>query len=209
MPDSLALSVLALDPSTEVTGIALVQFSPEGKPHRQQWKAIDARGAARGSDLTARIARIRHTRRALAACLSAWPWAIDMVAYETDTERGHGSSEALKMAAGAYLSLGSLAGIPVVPITRQAACIASGTLFVYRQSAGKTSAEREAKRKRLKAAVLAWANESCFNAGLSQDPEGEAIADALAVAQAACDRERVRRAKPRPLFGPGSRGGKG
>lgn len=207
-----AMSILALDPSTEVTGIALVQFSPEGKPRRCQWKAIDARGAARGTTLAARIARIRHTRKALAVCLSAWPWPIDLVAYERDTGRGHGSSEALKMAAGAYISLSHLAGLPILPITRQAACVASGTLFVYRQPAGPTRAEREAKRQRLKRAVIAWANESSYNAGLTEGEESEAIADALAVAQAAWMQEQARAEKAQrqrlQLRLTGPRGGK-
>ena len=207
-PDRHALTILALDPSTEVTGIAIVQFDISGKPCRHWAMAINASAQVRGTTLTARLERIRCTRQQIAAYLSTWPGGIDMVAYETDTERGHGSSEALKMAAGAYLSLSALAGLPVVPITRQAACVASGSLFVYRQPAGKTHAEREAKRRRLKAAVVAWANESSFDAGLSHDPEGEAIADALAVARACCDKEMARQRRARPLFGPGSRGGK-
>lgn len=220
MPET-ALTILAIDPSTEITGVAIVRYtvvkspsawsSAEGGPGLTQWAAFNACHIGRVTDLTSRLKRISWTRQRLLSFVGDWCGAIDLVAYETDTERGHAASEALKMATGAFLTIYPLVGIPVVAITRQAACKASGTLSVYRQSAGKTSAEKKAKKRRMKLAVIEWANRpDTFDAGLREDQD--AIADALAVAQAAWDRERtmqeqqeVEARQPR-LTGP--RGGK-
>ena len=191
------LRVFALDPSTDVTGAVVVSFGSDGSALAEAWIAIDAKMAfGKKADLTARLRRIRWTKNLLASFVARSPVSLDSVAYETDTERGHASTEALKMAAGAYLCLSALDGLPVVPITRQEACKAAGCLSVYAQAAGRTAAEKAAKKARLKASVVEWAARTFPGAGLvAGDPRSEAIADALAVACAAGKRhDRTERA---------------
>ena len=173
MPD-IALTILAIDPSTEITGAAIVSFTMDGHHCLTQWAEFNACHIGRVTDLASRLKRIAWTRRQLLLFVDSWCGSIDLVAYETDTERGHAASEALKMATGAYLTIYPLGGLPVVGITRQAACKASGTLSVYGQSAGKTSAEKDAKKRRLKLAVIEWANrQDAFSAGLREDQDEE------------------------------------
>lgn len=208
MPALTDTTILALDPSTEITGAAIVSFAAGGASTLSQWKEFNACHIGRATDLASRLRRIAWTRRQLLTFVDSWPGAIDLVAYETDTERGHAASEALKMATGAYLTIYPLEGLPVVGITRQAACKASGTLSVYAQRSGTTTAERAAKKRRLKLSVIEWANRrDTFDAGLREDQD--AIADALAVARAAWNQQEALRLAPRPLFGRGSRGPRG
>jgi Holliday junction resolvasome RuvABC endonuclease subunit len=207
--------IFALDPSTDITGAVYVEYAGNS-PRLLAYAAIDATPAAKGSDLAARLARIRWTREHLYSFLAGCS-PIDVLAYETDTGRGHAVSEALIMAAGVYLSIPLFDGIPIDAITRQAACIAADCLSVYRAPKGKTSAEQAAKKARLKAAIVTWA-QMAFPADdaapflLVGDPRSEAIADALAIAAAAYNRyianQVATQAAIRPLFGPGSRGGK-
>lgn len=186
------VTILALDPSTDVTGAVIVRFGDDtGVPMILATLAFDATAIVKRSPfiLRDRLARIRETRHALSAWIGKQYIAIDAVAYETDTERGHSSTEALKMAAGAYLSLSDFAGLPVYPVTRQAACVATGTGSVYREPAGKNTRERDAKKARLKNAVVEWANNQypLFRLGYRNlpMPEQECVADALAVAESA------------------------
>ena len=112
--------ILALDPSTDVTGAAVIRMPARGRPELLAWAwkdATHAEGIAKGGDLTARLSRIRWTRLALTGFIHKVRTsfvAIDIIAYETDTDRGHKPSEALKMAAGAYLSIKLLDGVKVV-----------------------------------------------------------------------------------------------
>jgi len=103
---------------------------------------------------------------------------IDLVAYEQQTERGHYATEAINMATGAFLCLPRLAGVPLEGVARVSACAAVGASGVYREKAGTTSAEKTAKKKRLKQAVIEGVNALC---NLQLDPTQDAKADAIAV----------------------------
>lgn len=218
MPE--AITILALDQSTDVTGVCVVRCLPGvALPELLRHRAIDASGIDKGRHTPqARVARIGYTAGVLEGFLDSCPWRIDIVSYETDTGRGYQSSQALGWAAGAYLVLPRLAGAQPVAITRQAACIAAGRdiYAVYRQPKGKTASEQTAKRARLKHAVCRWASEIIvdFTHGLEgpYNADQEAIADALAIGVAAWirhqeeERKRAIAAAQRVLLGKGSRG---
>lgn len=209
--------ILALDPSTAVTGAVVLLYDEHGNRHLIGRHAIDAtKIGGSDSDMTSRIRRILWTAEHLSAWLDRCPCPVDLVAYEVDSQRGFNSSEALKMAAGHYLATVFAAllrryqtrKITVVPITRQAACIVAGCYGIYRSPKGKTAKEQQAKRDRLKAAVIEWANGEFSNIVLG--PEEDAVADALAIGQAAYNGHQVKRRAlaekeaQKALFGRGS-----
>ena len=174
--------ILGLDPSTDITGAALIKVSATGEVEVLTIRKLNATAIlGTRSTLTARIQRIRWTRTMLSAWLNSFEYGIDEVAYEMDTQRGFASSEALKMATGAYLSLSTLDSVPVAGITRLAACgVAGCTKLYFEPVKGKSTAEIADKKARLKAAVIAWANARFPELDLQADDD--AIADALAIA---------------------------
>ncbi len=214
MNEPFGITVLALDPSADVTGIAVVRFlEGEGGHTGRELLLCDSFDATHAEELGTRarhaatahqrfdsaVQRIRWTRRQIAR--AAWntleskpgePWCLDVLAYEGHTGRGSGSA-VLDGAVFAYLTLSELARFEPVCITRQAACLATGTHGVYRQAAGRTEEQKNAKKARLKGAVLAWAldtypvfaDEARFPAGPRYGACMEGVADALAVAEAA------------------------
>jgi hypothetical protein len=195
------LTILALDPSTEITGAVIVQFNPShllGTTdrlllHADAWDARHAEELgtlARRDTLESAIARIRWTRSHLAHFVRSSVAAFDVLAFEGHTGRGAGSTT-LDMAFGAYLCLSHFTSFVPVMVTRQDACIAIGAHDIYRQPSGKTNPEREAKKKRLKAAVVSWALGAYQTVpkGVHFPDTGygghlEAVSDALAVAEA-------------------------
>lgn len=188
-----SIRILALDPSTEITGAVFVEYSLHNEPRLISSIAIDARARQKGDALSARLVRIRWTREQMYEWLGRLEESIDLIAYETDTNRGH-SSEALKMAAGAYLCLPHMALQPLFGITLQAACIYAGCLKEYRAPRGKTKREQDAKTLMLKTAVRyamdgIFPNASLILPGAPEEETGrlkaEAIADALAIGGAA------------------------
>lgn len=213
-----SLYVLGLDISTAVTGASVVELTDEGTCFLIDYIDIDPRGEVKGEGFAACLRRLAFTRHALGAWLHALPCALDAVAFE-DTRaaafharkmRGRITGDALTMALGAYLTLPALAGFDPLPITRASACAAVGCMSEYLAPAGKTDAERDAKRERLKKAVCKAASLRVQSALIW--PENEGSADAAAVAVAAGEalrkakvREASERRQPR-LTGP--RGGK-
>lgn len=185
MPVADSLHVLAIDPSTDIVGVALVTISRDG--------IVSARAAAfDGFDLTGHLkshTTLRHRLDRIAAIRAAMTvWirenvpAIDLVAYEQQTERGHYATEAINMATGAFLCLPRLAGVPLEGVARVSGCAAVGASSVYREKAGATAKDKAAKRERLKQAVIEGVNEAC---GLSLDTSQDAEADAISVGIAA------------------------
>ncbi len=184
--------ILALDPSTDVTGVAILALHEDGLSSEAQpdilllsYTALDAfalTGQPKSrTGLVDRLERIAKTRSALSAWLGTQceQWGeINHVAYETQSGRGHASSEALVMAVGAYLTLSRLARVPLIEVNRSSACAAVGASKVYAQPAGATSAQREVKRAHLKQAVICGVN---VRLGLTLQPEQDAEADAIAV----------------------------
>jgi Holliday junction resolvasome RuvABC endonuclease subunit len=179
------VTLLALDPSTDVTGAAI--FREDGSlAAYTSFDAWELTGQPRSrTGLVDRIERIAATRAALAVWLGRREGeglTITQVAYETQSGRGHASSEALVMAVGNYLTLSRLSRVPLIEINRSAGCAAVGASGVYAQAAGKTATECEAKRARLKAAVICGVNHAL---GLELRPDQDAEADAIAVGLAA------------------------
>lgn len=187
--------VLGLDPSTDVTGAAFVEFPQGGRPKVMAATAFGATSHL-SSSLPARLDRIACTRDALAE------WVIKpngilvpdyALAYEQHTNSGIKTSDALSMAFGAYLTIPRLLGRDLYPIT------AADARRVYSRTYIKS---RDDKKK----AAIKWA-ELYFGIVLGTSPEGEAIADALAVCAAAWLQAKARLDTPvvRPLLGKGSR----
>ena len=200
-------TILALDPSTDVTGVALVTFARSGDPLFCRCAAFHAPDV-QGKDLAARIARIRIVRNDIEAWLTDGP-AFSHVACESFFHRGKDATEAGIMAGGSYLTLDAIADKPICLVTRSAACSAAGCWHLFMEPRGETSREQEDKRRRLKAAVIAWANlafSSCPSGWVRLNPDEDAIADALAVAVVAHSeiRQATMAAIQRPLFGRGS-----
>lgn len=178
-------TILALDPSTDVTGAALFSVSESGEVLLLEMTSFDgfelSEQPRSRTGLVDRLERIAKTRTALSAWLGVecGQWGeINHVAYETQSGRGHASSEALVMAVGNYLTLSRLWRTPLIEVNRSAACAAVGASKVYAERAGATSAEREAKRARLKQAVICGVNAKL---GLTLQPDQDAEADAIAV----------------------------
>jgi Holliday junction resolvasome RuvABC endonuclease subunit len=169
--------ILALDPSTDVTGAAILTLEGELVAY-DAFDGFELAGQPPSRHkLEDRLARICETRYALSHWLVGQP-ACQAVAYETQSGRGHASSEALVMALGSYLTLTCLRGLPLIPVNRSAGCSVVGASKVYAEPAGTTPKERQAKRARLKAAVIAGVN---ARLGLSLRPDQDAEADAIAV----------------------------
>jgi hypothetical protein len=178
--------LLALDPSTDFTGAAFLEVSEDGSVRLLAVTSFDAFELAcqprSRTALKDRVGRMRETRVALSFWIGGLDNTPTALAYETQSGRGHASSEALVMAVGAYITLSRLDGLEPIEINRAAGCAAVGASGVYAQAAGKTSAERDAKRARLKAAVIAGVNRIM---GLSLQADQDAEADAIAVGLAA------------------------
>lgn len=175
------LHVLAIDPSTDIVGVALVAVHRCGKVTAtcSAFNGFELTSQPKSrSDLRSRLDRIAAIRSAMTVWIRDNVPGIDVVAYEQQTERGHYATEAINMATGAFLCLPRLSGVPLEGVARVSACAATGASAVYREKAGTTSAEKTAKKKRLKEAVIVGVNELC---GLALDPTQDAEADAIAV----------------------------
>lgn len=203
------ITILGIDQSTDQTGVVLARCGET--IHILRHATLTS--SAKGNDLQARIARLRDHRRQLADFVvsvsrSACPDTIDLIAYEQPFvgPAAKANWDALPMALGAFLTLSTLSGIPIVAVSRQAACKEAGCSMLYQRRVT-TAREREDKRQELKAAVIGWAN-SLFALHLADDEDG--IADAAAVAVAAYRQyqaaEEAKRNTIRPLMGKGSRG---
>jgi hypothetical protein len=186
------LRIIAIDPSTDITGVALMDVDIDtGAVQVVEVHAYDATAACgKRTTLEARCKRIARTREWLGEYVTGLQKsdaAPHVVGYETDSGRGHMASEALAWATGNLVCVPSLAGLRVEYVTRLAACYESGAGGVYREPKGATAAEALAKRERLKAAVIAGVN---ARFGLALLPEDDAKADAVAVGMVVCKRLR-------------------
>lgn len=175
------LHVLSIDPSTDIVGVALVAVHRCGKVTATYaaFNGFELTNQPKSrSDLRSRLDRIGAIRSAMTIWIRDNVPGIDLVAYEQQTERGHYATEAINMATGAFLCLPRLSGVPLEGVARVSACAATGASSVYREKAGATSAEKTAKKKRLKEAVINGVNDLC---GLALDLTQDAEADAIAV----------------------------
>ena len=212
------VTIIAIDPSTDVTGLAVVSFNTSGCPSLQLLSGIraSARRSVSVSDSdTERFARIAETRRVLSGLIASLPCAVDLVAWEVPPPPlvvrgaavGLKAYAAIQQAIGAYLSVTPIRGIPALPVHVPSCKAVYGNLGLSR-AANADKASKEAKRALLKANAIRWANET-FALELTASDDGQA--DALSVACAAFKiwyaAEAVARTKAAnpPLFGPGSR----
>ncbi len=179
--------VLALDPSTDVTGVVVLDFDRMGA-HLVR-AAVAVRGvneagygvgqgrSARAVDtLSDRIQRIAHTRTCLESWLADCPHigSLSACAYEFHTGRGGAPSEAISEATGAYMTIAPLPSLPHYRVNPMTAKAAWGGAALVRADA--------------KIAVVRWARREF---GLTLSDTDDAIADALAVAVAAFGQWRV------------------
>jgi Holliday junction resolvasome RuvABC endonuclease subunit len=163
-----------MDPSTDVTGIAVVSQEDGQETKVEYAKAIRADGKL------GRWERIRYTRTQLSWLRHRLPMAFDAVAYENPFMRGRDATAAIQQAIGAYLSLSCFAGfepLPVQPNSAKAALGCSRFLPTY-----ETWKEREAGRQRGKIEVIHAVN---LRFGLDLRDDEDAAADAIAVGLAA------------------------
>lgn len=205
-----ALVLLAIDPSTDITGAALLSYEPAtGQFAVLAAAGFDATAAiGTGADYPTRLRRIAWTRSQLRSWLADSPWTdggalIAQIAFEAPPPpsrliSGHRTAQAMAQAVGALLTLPMLvASSPaIIEVYRQSACKEAGAGRAYTAPAGTTQAQKDAKRAALKAAVIDGVNARCR---MSLRPDQDAEADAIAVGMAACaklwEAEIARRAK--------------
>jgi len=187
MPE--VLHVLAIDPSTDIVGVAQVAVHRCGKVTAPcaAFNGFERTGQPKSrTGLRDRLDRIAAIRSAMTVWIRDNVPVIDLVAYEQQTERGHYATEAINMATGAFLCLPRLSGVPLVGVARVSGCAAVGASGVYREKAGTTLREKTEKKARLKAAVIEGVNELC---GLQLASHQDAEADAISVGIAAGRKE--------------------
>lgn len=193
------MRVLALDPSTDITGVAVGDFSLMRltllSVHRLPPPPKDAK---EGDALTQRFLRIAHHEEALRNLVLHNTSSLDGLAYEMHTGRNGVTSNALSQAAGAYLSAIISPGMKVweiSPLTAKAAW--GGTKL---------------KSADGKVAVVKWAKgvygDALASRGIALSDDDDAIADAIAVLLAAWKKWRAEEAAKEQLSLIGPRGGK-
>lgn len=191
------MNIIAIDPSTDVTGIALVHVPEFGSPRVISSAALNAAEYLRTlckerpeirkeSAEKLRQRRYSWTRQQIARWLSQVDgYGVDLLAYERGGGPGTQSDQAGDQAIGAYLSLSYFIELPLVAVMRGNACTAVGAGSVYREKAGSTSREKADKRARLKAAVIAGVNQKCcLKLTDSEDGRADAIAVGIAAGEA-------------------------
>jgi hypothetical protein len=195
-------NIVALDPSTDWTGAVLLEYREDGACRLLEMTAISGLSprtnepafAPSHNDLRALVNKMDRTSYWLTGQLRQWQedgrvW--DTVAYEDVMMFKGGTAKTSQALIGAtfrYLTNPHFRGAILLPILRVQACDATGTRSVYMEPAGKTDAEKKAKKARLKAAVQASVCERfglVFPAGAYLPEEVEAICDAAAVGLAA------------------------
>lgn len=201
------MNIIAIDHSTEITGIALVHVPEVGCPQVISSAAFNAKEHLRllckerpeirkESAEKVRQRRIHWTRSMISRWLGALPIdGFDLLAYERGGGPGSQSDQAGDWALGAYLTVSHFIELPLVAVMRGSACTSVGAGAVYREKAGSTSPEKAAKRARLKAAVIAGVNQKCgLDLGESDDGRADAIAVGIAAGEAAWREQKVQKA---------------
>lgn len=191
-PSESEIFVLGIDPSSSVTGVALVRAGLHTPPSLVGSAAIASK-QKHVNPSTALSLRIREITRTMELWLPAFP-AADIVGYEKpffSPRTTNAATDGLLMACGAYLSCPLLHDLPQYPIP------AVSAKAVYNGA--------KLKREQAKPAAIKWAV-SEFRIPTQSAAEMEAIADALAVAVATWGKwkEEKQAECQRPLFGPGS-----
>lgn len=229
----IALYILAIDPSADVTGVAFVGFDAKGAPTLLASAHFDASCAQRehhnarkrsGDPWPYPVAgqealweRVRWTRAALARFTRELPGPVDILAFEQPFHRGGPTTLAMLGCVGAYLTLSDFGKVPICPVMVASAKAVWGgnikdTSLTRAEAATLTAKEKRKlqgeRRTGLKRRCCIWASQT-FGREFT-GPGGEAEADAAAVAVAAykkhlkAEEEIARAAAQKPMFGPGS-----
>ena len=169
-PQLLETTVLAIDPSTRITGAAVVRGTAGYSEVVAAWSYDAGKG---GDSLEARYDRMVATMRALRDWAGNLPCAIDVIAFEQDFFRGQAATSAVLGATGLYVGmLRYRLKCPLLSIPVQS----------VRSEAG---VKRGTPREQSKPMVILAAN-SRHN--LSLGPHQDAEADAIMVGNAALRR---------------------
>jgi hypothetical protein len=195
-------NIVCLDPSTDWTGAVLLEYREDGAATLLEMTAISGLSprtnepafASSHTDLRALVNKMDRTSYWLTGQLRIWQedgrsW--DTVAFEDVMMFKGGTAKVSQALIGAtfrYLTNPHFRGASLMPILRIQACDATGTRSVYMEPAGKTDAEKKAKKARLKSAVQAAVCQRfslSFPSGAYLPEEVEAICDAAAVGLAA------------------------
>lgn len=213
-PQPCLTTVLGIDPSADVTGVALVSFDDKGTQGLLCYTSFDAyalteQSKRRHTSLTHRLARIRATRKAISKwCADAFcadEPAPSLLAYESPFGAGF-DAQTLNQAIGAYTALSRFDGVPtaaIAPISVKA--IWHGVQAARQKT--HSPKEREAKRRAAKLQGVEWARQT-FDIDLWDTDD--AISDALGVCVAAYrlrlkqSQELLEQAAQKPLLGTGS-----
>jgi hypothetical protein len=205
------LTILGIDPSADITGVALVRFDVKGTPDLLYHGSFDAyalAGQKRGqhTSLRHRLTRIKATRDALVSwCHDAFhPVAMhcpDVLAWEAPFGAGF-DAQTINQAIGAYASLSRFDTCRVVPVAPISIKALWGGVAEARAKAPTTRAKAE-KRRRAKLQSVVWAREQFCLELLDSD---DAISDACGVTMIAY-RELLKQAAQQRT-GPRARGGK-
>lgn len=189
--NTISVYILGIDPGTHLAGVVLAQCTRQTfTPIR--WASVGA--TSHHDRLADRSARVAEMRESIEGWLAELP-PVDVVGCEWpyySPGTTNAPTEALLMAVGGVLSLPGL-------ITAKQYAIAPGTAKAVYRGAGM-------KREPAKAAAIAHAR-TCHRLPIGTDLDSEAIADALAVAEATWGvwRQEELATEQGILFGPGSR----
>jgi Holliday junction resolvasome RuvABC endonuclease subunit len=198
--------IVALDPSTDITGVVLIRFDHRGVPTVLAADSITAEAKHR-DPLTERVGRIQETAEELGRWAEEHLLILpDEIAFERVFHRGADATEALMMATGAYLAVPAFAAVNRFRAIPTQTAIAVKQLTAIQRQKNHSSRQQRDKRTAIKYASVCWARREL---GLMLPDDADAVADAGAVAVAAWRAwyaEWQASLAPRPLFGPGSRG---
>lgn len=215
---TLVARVLALDISTNVCGVAVLDVFFDGSVYVRQFGAVDAaaRHAAQLRGMGKKKGNAEDERFGRIRCASVdvrWmlhDTAFDHLAYEVPNQRGAGATAAIWQAIGAVLERAQpTPPVPLLPIHASTAKAVAGTAGI--RAAGETASTLDEKGRAvewLADALLCQSDGDLMLAKLRPlpKPDQEAIADAVAVGvatvpllvpgmQACCDR---RKSLPKP-----------
>jgi hypothetical protein len=209
------ITILALDPSTDITGIAIVSFDAKGCGEIRHLSGLQGTAKDRDSNKQ-RFARIAEMRGQLSAKVSSMAWAVDFVAYEIPPPPrsskpglpplGHLNYAALNQCLGAFMTLSGLRELPLIPVHIQT-CKAVYGNHRLASAPNIDRAARDTKRDLLKANAIAYVNATF---ALDLGPTDDNLADAVIVACGAyrnwlrLEKAAAKAKAQKPLFGKGS-----
>ncbi len=180
------MTILGIDPSADVTGVALMRFDEKGTPDLLHFGSFNAYALTRQSrhhtTLRDRMDRIKATRDALCRwCGDAFSFDApepDVLAWEAPFGAGF-DAQTLNQAIGAYASLSRFQSCQVEPVPPISVKALWGGVAEARAKTHSAKEKRE-KRVRAKLQSVNWARQEFT--GLDLADTDDAISDACGVA---------------------------